>query len=386
MNDASESEDSKNEMPKKKKMTVRIKGDPPPFNLQTDNLGILKITQGYLSVGTLNKISPRLNEGISDSELAKSLLLIVATHQATDDEQKDSTLTTDEAEKLTSKDIKTFAKSFLDNGKENNNTDEMINSVEPETVLANKIRNEITQLEDSTKKILAQFGESISEHTRKLFIKNANTINELKALAAGNSSINYATESKEVNFPRITIHDSARINLPDPGSMPINKVLKVLGEQSQKTDSLNATTTTMATLIGGINDAMTSAMLDFEIKQLQDEEVQQRNFKIALYTLVASVMIGIISVGIATYSLYIGKESLRITEASYDFGKKADNLSSSQKENSSKVTTEQTQILKELLITLQQQNNLINEKKFPTTVTPAAQPKKVVNQTSRKKI
>lgn len=262
------------------KIILSIPGTPPPFSLKTENLGTLKIKTGYLSVGVLTKISPNLE--ISDNELVKSLLLAVATDSTIDSEQPDMPLTIVERNKLTERDIQLFAKTFLENDKQEISTEENNNPLDPTAELANIIRKQIAENRDFTKKIIDKLGGDISEYTKGLFIKNADTTKRLQAMVAGNLSIS----GPLISIPTI-----------DHANMPINKVLTAVIEQTKKVDSLNETTNTMATLIGGINDAVTSALIDIRSKQIQDVKSQEKNIHIAMWTLVLSVIVGVLSLG-----------------------------------------------------------------------------------------
>ncbi|WKJ90668.1 hypothetical protein QZJ86_00615 [Methylomonas montana] len=319
------------------KKTLSIPGAPPPFTLKTENLGILKIKTGYLSVGVLTKISPNLE--ISDNELVKSLLLAVATDSTIDGKQPDTSLNAIEGNKLTERDIQLFAKTFLENDKQEISTDDNNNPLDPTAKLASIIRIQIAENRDFTKKIIDKLGGDISEYTKGLFIKNADTTKRLQAMVAGNLSIS----GPSISMPKI-----------DYANMPIKKVLTAVIEQTKRVDSLNETTNTMATLIGGINDAVTSALIDIRLKQKQDEKSQEKNIHIAMWTLALSVIVGVLSLGVSAYSLYHSIEESKQSE-------KSNSLSLNQKENDSKIAAEQTQILKELLITQQQQNILVNK-------------------------
>jgi hypothetical protein len=185
MTNMEEKENFKSGTPPKK--ILSIPGTPSHFSLKTEKLGALKIKTGYLSVGVLTKISPNLE--FSDNELVKSLLLAAATGTTIDIEQPDTPLTIVEGNKLTEKDIQLFAKTFLENDKQEISTDGHKNPLDAKAELANIIRKQIAEMRDSTKKIIDKFGVDISEYTKGLFIKNADTTKQLQAMVADNLSI-----------------------------------------------------------------------------------------------------------------------------------------------------------------------------------------------------
>ncbi|MBQ0934165.1 hypothetical protein [Ideonella paludis] len=347
-----------------------------PFDLQTEKLGVVKV--GHLTMKALIKISPDLDpkSEVSDQDLIMAVFLAVATHPPETDGVQPCPLTADEVAQVTEQDIRDFAKRFL----EAENW-EASSEADPVASLAEKIRSQIRQIGESTKKTMDQFQGILSNDTKRLFMMNTALSERLKEVS-GLAKINQFIKDRE-QFESLTAASQLlkereeylkvgatadllknlpgasatgafaplpklelpKIEIPQPVDLPINRAAKAMTELNQKADSLKETADAMASAIGIMNEAIASALLDFKAKQQRDDKSQRISLNIAAGSLVASVIVGLVS--------------LWFSWGSYELAKASDTSSSEQRIGTENAMAEQTKLLRDLLLTQQEQKKLL---------------------------
>ncbi len=379
MTDMNNNENKGNDEQPKKKLVIRP--TTPPIDLLTEKLGVLRV--GHLSMKALIKISPDLDpmKEVNDRELVKTLLLAVTTHPTDSEEQPPTPLTPDEANQITKKDLHAFAKAFLDREKWELGTDGNGNPQDPEVALANKIRLQVAQIGESTKKMMDPFKGVFSEDTKRLFMMNTALSERLKEIS-GFASVNHLLKDLErfsaaSILKNIPVSDLSKPNFAFPKEpiippilaprleeMPISKAAREMIELNKKADSIKETADTIAAAFGVINETVVSSMLDFKAKQQSDDKFQRISLTIAAGSLLASLLVGLIS-------LYFSWHSYKSADGS-------NRSSSAQQIRSEKIAEKQIELLKELSLTQQQQGKLLSKINSTATTVKAKPPVKRV--------
>jgi hypothetical protein len=368
--------DMSSDSTKQPKKGLVIRPPTPPFDLQTEKLGVVKV--GHLTMKALIKISPDLDpkSEVSDQDLIRAVFLAVATHPSETDEGQPCPLTADDAAQVTEQDLQDFAKRFLEAEKWEASSD-----ADPVTALAEKIRSQVRQIGESTKKMMDQFQGVLSNDTKRLFMMNTALSERLKEVS-GLATINQFIKDREQfesltaasqllkdreaylkvgatadllknlpgshatgAFASLPEFEAPKIEMPRPVDLPINRAAKAMTELNQKADSLKETADAMAAAIGVINEAIASALLDFKAKQQRDDRSQRISLNIAAGSLFASVIVGLVS--------------LWFSWGSYELAKASDASSSEQRIGNEKAMAEQTKLLRDLLLTQQEQKKLL---------------------------
>jgi len=325
------------------------------FDLQTDNLGIVKV--GHLTVKALTELSPNLDPMIDtdDATLVRALMVAVSkTHSDVQDESGRK-LTDGELQLITDADLERFAVAFMEQERWEADKDEYGQLLPPVQALAKAFRFQVEQMGASTRKMMEGLQGIISPATQKLFMMNTALSERLKELGGikpvfsttlmdamkglqspmfdaakmrfslGNTSAASLIKNFEAGQE---IAQAAKIISPEQVEPPhidiraltenstANRSARAVTELNHKAEEIVEIARGMAVAHGNTNEMVSQAMAQFEIKRISDTDdikkslvIASGNLRIAIYSLIASVILGAISLWYAYGSYHIAKEA-----------------------------------------------------------------------------
>ncbi len=346
-----------NEAPKKLLTRRQILDSPPPLFLSLQNLGQVQV--GHLTMNAFIKLAPALEADsiIDDRVLVRKLMAAVITLPPVDDTATATHLSDADMERITDADMESFARSFMAREGWTPEVDILDPAASWIPSLAKSVRSTVQELAAGTKKTLERMNGILGPTTQQLFMQNAAFSEQLKELGGMRSALDRAKDAlgesslarlhgqlkgseleqlKRMSTPGNSAWEAAskyletnsvaratdaqkesqtnRLFVAPPidfdalhRNNPANQTAKGMGELNRQAQEMMVIARTMAAANGNINQLVSNAMVQFETKRIADTKGIKLNLAIAMFSLVASVLIG-------AFSLWYGYQAYALAE------------------------------------------------------------------------
>lgn len=302
---------------------------PDAFDLQTDNLGILK--GGLFTVGVMIALEPLLKATpqVPDEELARATMRNIVRHQPVGEEREGKELSEDEALKITDADVERFAVILLRRERCAIGTDATGSPITPASALARFVRDSHDKITQSTQRWAKAFGPSVLSNrtmealnTQAVWAEKLNPLSKLGASVKGWADIadrfkvfnQFTKIQPDFHLPEIpappklgpSLADTIR-NTPKPAQvMRDNTVLVVeaistAAAEAEKSRKINSDAT-----IGILADVLNETKKQIELSEENTDRLikkadadakdnaksQRSTTKLAILAIVLSIIFG----------------------------------------------------------------------------------------------